>query len=172
MLFVCVFELALFLKLQHIHSMRYIRGRTEINSTISKSINLTLGTLLVLQQVFCFHVYVHCIYIIHLNTEGPTLHHPTLTDTVSDTTCRYEASAFLFLPYPVCGGWWDVDNQSPWQLLNLYSEQQWHIWHLLKLLLNELVLCRLLEILGFSDFVHKSQNLPSSPPTPCAVRED
>lgn len=81
-----------------------------------------------------------------------------------------KAAACLFVPYPVCRGRRDVDNQSPWQFLNLDSEQQRCVGHLLELLLNELVFCRLLEVLGFGDFVHKSQNLPSSLATPCPVK--
>lgn len=73
---------------------------------------------------------------------------------------------FAFLPYPVSGWRRDVDDQSPWQLPHLHSEQQGRVGHLLKLLPNELVLRRPLEILGFSYFVHKSQNLLSSLSSP------
>lgn len=81
-------------------------------------------------------------------------------------------SVFLCSPYAVGRRWWDVDDQSPWQLLYLHGEQQGRVWHLLKLLPNELVLRCLLEILGFGNFVHKSQNLLSGFSTPCPVRED
>lgn len=73
-------------------------------------------------------------------------------------------------PYPVCWRWWHVDDQGPWQLLHLHGEQQRRVGHLLKLLFNELILCCLLEIFGFRDFVHKSQNLLSSLPGPRPVK--
>lgn len=77
-------------------------------------------------------------------------------------------TVFAFLPDPVSGWRRDIDDQSPRQLLHLHSEQQGRVGHLLKLLPNELILCRPLEILGFSYFVHKSQNLLSglSSPSP------
>lgn len=109
---------------------------------------------------FSLHVYMQK-EIIWINTEGPLV-----------PRSSSKAAACLFVPYPVGRGRRDVDNQSPWQFLNLDSEQQGRVGHLLELLLNELVLCRLLEVLGFGDFVHKSQNLPSSLATPCPVRED
>lgn len=75
-----------------------------------------------------------------------------------------------FSPYPVSWRWWHIDDQGPWQLLYLHCEQQRRVWHLLKLLFNELILCCLLEIFGFCDFVHKSQNLLSSLPRPHPVK--
>lgn len=82
----------------------------------------------------------------------------------------YNWCVSLFLPYPVCWGWWHIDDQGPWQLLHLHSEQQRCVGHLLKLLLYELILCCLLEIFGFCDFVHKSQNLLSSLSSPRPVK--
>lgn len=76
----------------------------------------------------------------------------------------------IFLPYPVCWRWGHIDDQGSWQLLHLHGEQQRCVGHLLKLLLYELILCRLLEIFGFCDFVHKSQNLLSSLPSPRPVQ--
>lgn len=85
---------------------------------------------------------------------------------------RHIVPIFLCSPYPVCRWWWDVDDQRPRQLLYLHSEQQGCVGHLLKLLPDKLVLRRPLEILGFSYFVHKSQNLLSGPPAPGAAGED
>lgn len=78
----------------------------------------------------------------------------------------------LFVPDPVCGRRRDVDRQRPRQLSDLHGEQQRRVGHLLQLLLDEVALCRLLEVLGFSDFVHKSQNLPSSLPSSRPVGDD
>lgn len=75
-----------------------------------------------------------------------------------------------FSPYSVCWWWWHIDDQGPWQLLHLHSEQQRRVGHLLKLLFDELILCCLLEIFGFCDFVHKSQNLLSSLRSPRPVK--
>lgn len=75
-----------------------------------------------------------------------------------------------FSPYPVSWRWWHIDDQGPWQLLYLHCEQQRCVWHLLKLLFDKLILCCLLEIFGFRDFVHKSQNLLSSLPSPRPVK--
>lgn len=65
------------------------------------------------------------------------------------------------VPYPVSRGRRDVDGQSAGELQDLHAEHQRHVGHLSYLLLDELVLCGLLEILGLCNFVHKPQDLPT-----------
>ena len=63
------------------------------------------------------------------------------------------------VPYPVSGGWGDVDGQHPPELLDLHGEQQGRVGHLLHLLLDELRLRSLLEVLGLGDLVHETHDL-------------
>lgn len=68
----------------------------------------------------------------------------------------------LNIPYPVCGGRWDVDSQSPVALLHLYGEQQGRVGYFLHLLLDELRLCGFLEVLRLGYLVHKAHDLAGS----------
>lgn len=63
------------------------------------------------------------------------------------------------VPYPVCGGRWDVDSQCPAALLHLHGEHQGRVGHLLHLFLDELCLCGLLEVLRLGYLVHKAHDL-------------
>lgn len=74
------------------------------------------------------------------------------------TVCVLDSSA-LNIPNPVSRGRWDIDCQRPAAFLNLHSEQQRRVGHLLHLLLDELRLCGLLEVLGLGYFVHEAHYL-------------
>ena len=81
----------------------------------------------------------------------------TLTDYILQSPTH--SSLEVNVPYPVCGGRWDVDGQRPSELLHLHGEQQRRVGHLLHLLLNELRLRGFLEVLGLGYLVHETHDL-------------
>lgn len=75
------------------------------------------------------------------------------------------------VPDPIGGGRGDVDGQSSRKLQNLNTEHQGHVGHLGYLLLDVVIFCGLLEVLGFCYLVHKSQDFPACAST-CVPVED
>lgn len=84
---------------------------------------------------------------------------PALTFTDYIPQSSMHSSLEVNVPYPVRGGRWDVDSQSPAALLHLHGEQQGCVGHLLHLLLNELRLRGFLEVLRLGYLVHEAHDL-------------